>query len=831
MAFSIPADADEASARPVVLITGGAGNIGTALVRALKADYRVISLDVKESDEAEFSETFDLTDPGSVRAVARRIAEEHGKKIAAVVHLAAYFDFTGEPSPLYEKVNVQGTRNLLEALDQLEVERFIYSSTMLVHQPGKPGQAINEDTPIQPQWAYPCSKAETEAVIIEYSDTIPVTLLRLAGLYDASHCVPTLAHQIARIFEATLKSHLYAGDPEAGQAFVHQDDMVDAFARCIERRHALPRDHAILIGEQSSESYQALQDRLGELIHGREHWQTLSVPKPFAKVGAWAEEKAEPVVPDDFDHGEKPFIRPFMIDMASDHYQLDTSRAREWLGWRPRHRLRDTLNALVDNLKRDPRAWYEANGITPPDWMRAAEEQDRNPEQVLERHQSNVVAEHNQFIWAHFFNMGLGAWLLGSPATLGYLGTTMGFSDQISGLLLMVLGFVSLSWRHSWARFACATVGVWLLLAPLLWWTANAAAYLNGTLVGMAAIGFSALVRPAPGVSPAAATSGPTVPPGWDNNPSSWFQRLPVVFLALLGLILSRYMAAYQLGHIDGVWEPLFAGTGASPLNGTEQIITSDVSEAWPVPDAGLGGMVYALEILLGLVGGTQRWRTMPWVVATFGLLIVPLGIVSIAFVIIQPILIGPLCTLCLIGALAMLLQIAYALNELVATGEFLHRRARRGAPVLKIFFTGDTDEGSDESARDCFQRAPLTIVRDMFSVGVSVPWNLLLAVAVGLWLMLTRLTLGTDGAMAQWNHLLGALVVTTGVIATAEVARPVRWLLIPLALPLLVTPFVFAAGMPATVASIVCAVLLIAAAVRRGPISGRYGRWSRLLR
>lgn len=305
---------------------------------------------------------------------------------------------------------------------------------------------------------------------------------------------------------------------------------------------------------------------------------------------------------------------------------------------------------------------------------------------------------------------------------------------------------------------------------------------------------------------------------------------MPIVFLALLGFILSRYMAAYQLGHIDSVWEPFFAGSGAGALNGTEQIITSDVSEAWPVPDAGLGGMVYALEILLGLVGSTRRWRTMPWVVATFGLLIVPLGVVSITFVIIQPILIGPLCTLCLIGALAMLLQIAYSLNELVATGEFLHRRWRSGVPVLKIFFTGDTDEGSDDPAEASFQRRPLVIVRDMLTVGVGTPWNLLLAVAIGVWLMFTRATLGNEGAMAHWDHVLGALIVTMAVMSMAEVGRPMRWLLLPLALPLLVTPMLFEARMPAATASFMCAALVIAAAVRRGPIRDRYGGWSRLL-
>ncbi len=72
-----------------------------------------------------------------------------------------------------------------------------------------------------------------------------------------------------------------------------------------------------------------------------------------------------------------------------------------------------------------------------------------------------------------------------------------------------------------------------------------------------------------------AATTGPTVPPGWDYSPSDWTQRMPVIALAFVGLFVSRYLAAYQLGHIDGVWEPFFAGSADDPRNGTEEIITS----------------------------------------------------------------------------------------------------------------------------------------------------------------------------------------------------------------------------------------------------------------
>lgn len=815
--------------KPVVIITGAAGNLGQALTRVLKRDYRVIGVDVKPAKSVVASYEIDLTSASSVNRIFARIAEEQGKDIAAVIHLAAYFDFTGEESPLYEKVNEKGTEHLLHALQEFNLERFIYASTMLVHKPGAPGQKIDETSPLGPGWAYPKSKAKTEATIQRHAQKIPYTLLRLAGIYDEETAVPTLSHQIARIYERRMKGKLYAGDTAAGQAFLHKEDMVEAFQLTVARRHDLPKEHSILIGETICLSYEALQRRLGELIHGTADWHTFTVPGALAKAGAWLEEKSEPVVPDDFDQGEKPFIRAFMIDMASDHYELDIRRAREQLDWQPKHSLYDTLPAMIDHLKKDPAAWYEANRITPPYWLEEAADHGRNPNQLLEQYQKNYRAQHQQNLWAPFMTMGLGAWLITSPPTFGYADTSMAYSDIFTGAVLTLLAFISLSWRMGWARWACAVVGVWLLFAPLAFWTPSAAAYLNNTLIGILVIGFAVLTKPTPCLSPVAESFGPTIPPGWNRNPSDWFQRALIIILAFVGFFISRYMTAYQLGHIDGVWDPFFVAPEGEK-NGTEFIITSPMSEAWPVPDAGLGAMTYAMEIMVGLIGSTRRWRTMPWLVTLFGIMIVPLGIVSIVFIIIQPILLGTWCAPCLIAAAAMLLQIPYSVDELLATGQFLKRRHAAGRPVFKIFFTGDTDEGDERKTHDDFEQKPLNIIGEFFKGGVSFPWSLALCVVLGVGLMFTRLTLGHEGSMANWDHLIGSLVITISVCALAEIARPIRLLIIPLACALLITPFVFDVSGLSLAVTLCTAIALIALSIPRGVIRNQFGGWNRFL-
>tara|TARA_B100001059_G_scaffold109412_1_gene109252 strand:- start:4136 stop:6679 length:2544 start_codon:yes stop_codon:yes gene_type:complete len=814
--------------KPLVLITGANGNIGSALAQCLRQDYQVVGLDQDKADDIVVA---DLTSADSLTLAFNDIRQRYGNNIAAVIHLAAYFDFTGEKSPLYDEVNVKGTDKLLSALADFDVERFIYSGTMLVHKPVSPGEVISEKSPIAPKWAYPESKAATEQVIRQHRNGIPCTFLHLAGIYNESNAVPTLSHQMARIYERDLKSHLYAGDLDAGQSFIHQDDMTALFKRCVERRNDLPDDCTILAGEPDTLSYSELQDKLGKLIHGEQHWRTISLPQPIAKAGAWLQLKAEPVVPDAIDHGEPPFIRPFLIELASDHYALDISQADHLLDWQPKHCIADMLPNMVKQLKKDPISWYQDNGIRPPDWLKEANELTNNPEKLRKRHENWYRQEYQRNIWGPLFNMALGCWLIASIPRLVYQNQAMLVSDMLSGAAIIVLAFLSLSWRLPAARWATAAVGCWLLVAPLLFWTPEPAIYLNSTIIGCLVIAFSVLLRPAPGVSPLAAMTGPDIPPGWSYSPSTWFQRLPIIILAFIGFFISAYMAAYQLGHIDAIWEPFFNGAiAADGKNGTAEIITSSVSEAWPVPDAGAGALVYLLEILVGVAGSRARWRTMPWLVILFGILIVPMGVISITFIIIQPIILSTWCTLCLFAATAMLLQIPFSLDELIATCQFLKRRKQQGQSVLRVFFTGDTDEDDGRRQQDSFEQSPLQIIKAAFSGGVRLcPW-LVVCILVGALLMFSRLLLGVDGTMANAHHLLGALVITISVIAWAESGRALRFINLLLALALLICAIVISSSTLVMLATLLAAAVIMVASIPKGPVSSEYGKWSKLV-
>ncbi len=825
--------ARSASDKPIVLVTGAGGNLGKSVAAALQAEYRVVGMDRDLEDVGFPLLRVDVTSDDSVELAFRKFRGAYGSRIASVIHLVAFFDFSGEPNPLYQSVNVDGTRRLLRALQNFQVEQFVYASTMLVHAPCEPGDRIDENQPIDPRWEYPKSKAAAEVVIREEHGRIPYVILRLAGVYDELSTVPTMAQQMARIYERDLQSHLYSGNTLVGQSMLHRDDLLDALRRTVERRATLPDATELLIGEPDAIGYDALQDELGRLFHGSEDWLTLRVPKSLAAAGAWAQHKLEPVVPDAIDEGEKPFIRPFMVRLADDHYALDIRRAREVLGWEPRHRVRDELPAMVRAFEDDPASWYRRHKIDPPDWMATAQELGHDSGDLAARHGALLRRELRANRWAHLVNAGLGTWLVTQPPLIGVAEPGLRTAEIGLGAAVIVFASLALSWRLQWARWACAGLGALVMAAPFLFSTANAAAYLSDTLVGALIFGFAVCTKPDVGPSPLAALTGPEIPVGWNYNPSTWTQRLPIIALAVVGLYVSRYLAAYQLGHVDSVYEPFFEGSVADPRNGTEEIITSWVSEAWPVSDAAVGGYTYALEILTGLVGSRVRWRTMPWLVVLFGLMIAPLGVVSIFFIIIQPILLGTWSTLALVGAAAMLVQIPYSLDELLASVQFIRRRAKAGSRWLVVAFRGDTDDEPKRAisrAIDELDASAVAIARNALGGGVSLPWNLLLAGSVALALLFTRVLLGADGSLANAHHLLGALVLTVTSIAAAEVARPARYLNVLLGAALVAVPFIYGADVETTAFTVAAGIAIAALSVRRGAMRGRYGDWSKRL-
>ncbi len=428
---------------------------------------------------------------------------------------------------------------------------------------------------------------------------------------------------------------------------------------------------------------------------------------------------------------------------------------------------------------------------------------------------------HERFIWSHFGMVVLGLWLLMSPESFGYLHSVFRKSDWISGLLLVFFGLISTSFRFRYWIWGGAFVGLWLQFAPLIFWAELPVIYVTDTLIGILAIALCVLTP----FRPTELELGPQIPPGWTYNPSSWHQRIPVIFFATIAWFLSRYLAAYQLHYSSAVFDPFFG-------LGSEKVITSMISQEFPVSDAGLGALVYSLEAIMGAKGGVRRWHTMPWIVVIFGFLVVPAGFVSIMLVMLQPIAVGAWCGVCLIIAVCMLIMLALTVDEVVAVGQYLHASVREGKSFWKTLFQGSnyTETGVD-TRTPSFHVSPLKFIRASLW-GITLPWNLVLTAIIGIWLLFSAKTFGFTGEMADNQAVMGALIATLSIISFAEVARTVRLINILIAIWLALAPwFLLSSGLGAAHwHNLIIALAVILLSIFRGPIKERYGTWDKVI-
>lgn len=434
-----------------------------------------------------------------------------------------------------------------------------------------------------------------------------------------------------------------------------------------------------------------------------------------------------------------------------------------------------------------------------------------------------------KWLWTNYAVIAMGAWLMTSPFTFGYASRAMTISDVASGALLIVCAGIALWPRPRadfWGRWTACFVGVWLQLAPLVFWAPTPVAFATDTLIGAWVIALTILVPMMPGMAHhmAMMKPGPEVPPGWTYNPSSWHQRAPIILCGFAGWFISRYLAAVQLGYIDTPWEPFFG-------RDTLRVLHSDVSRAWPVSDAGLGALAYTIEALMAFMGGKERWRTMPWMVSFFGIIVIPLGVTHVVLVILQPVMVGAWCTLCLAAAMVMLIMIPLTVDEIVAMLQFMADARRKGKPLWRTFWVGDTMEGGGPDQRTPPYGSTLAGVLPPMAWGVTLPWTLIATMALGIWLVAAPAVLGGGAAAADSDRLVGALILTDAAIATAEVTRAWRFVNIPAGLWLMIAPWLLAGSTPtATWNDVIVGVAVIFLALSRGRIREHYAAWNRYI-
>jgi len=163
-----------------VLVTGGTGFIGSSIVRALLlAGHDVRALVREGADTRNLAGldiervTGDITDPESLTAAIRGCTH--------VFHAAALYSFWVTQPGLIERVNVGGTRNVLQAALDAGVERVVYTSSVAALAVPSRDRPVDEATPVDPSaiiGAYKRSKYAAEQVALEYAAKgLPVVIV------------------------------------------------------------------------------------------------------------------------------------------------------------------------------------------------------------------------------------------------------------------------------------------------------------------------------------------------------------------------------------------------------------------------------------------------------------------------------------------------------------------------------------------------------------------------------------------------------------------------------------------------------------------------------
>ena len=217
----------------MVLLTGGAGFIGSAIGRRLsKKGHQVRILDdLSNSSQAVVADFDSELIIGDIRNtdLVRELAEGQDW----IFHHAALVSVPGsidDPVGCYE-INLAGTLSVLEAARQAGVKRVIFASSAAVY--GESAEPVSEDAPKMPQSPYASSKLAMEHAALMYNDVygLPTTCLRYFNVYGPRQKLDsTYAAVIPALVTAMIEGNpsIIFGDGEQKRDFVHVDDVVRA---------------------------------------------------------------------------------------------------------------------------------------------------------------------------------------------------------------------------------------------------------------------------------------------------------------------------------------------------------------------------------------------------------------------------------------------------------------------------------------------------------------------------------------------------------------------------------------------------------------------------
>lgn len=324
-----------------VLITGGTGFIGSRLaLRLLESGERVRVLALTNDAVQERNRTLieargGEVVPGSV--TDRTAVQDAVDGVDAVFHLAAAQHEMNVPDQRFWDVNLEGTRNLLEAAAAARVERFVHGSTIGVY--GAAEGQIDEATPMRPDNIYGVTKAEGENLALTYVQRVPLTVIRIAEVYGPGD------RRLLKLFKAISKgSFVMIGRGDNRHQPIYVDDLVEGLRIARSSPQAVGQVFVMAGPEPvtTTQMVEAIAEALGK------QRRVFRVPMwPFLAAALVLESTLRPL-------GVQPPLHRRRMDFFRKSLWFSTERARADLGFAAQTDFRRGAELTA--------AWYAEHG-------------------------------------------------------------------------------------------------------------------------------------------------------------------------------------------------------------------------------------------------------------------------------------------------------------------------------------------------------------------------------------------------------------------------------------------------------------------------------------
>ena len=378
-----------------VIVTGASGFIGRHLLDAIDPEYRVFAISRRNPTESCPSPQWkarwyhaDISDPQHLAAVFREI---HGEcEIDAVIHLAAYYDFTGKRHPEYRRANVEGTRNVLALSREIGAGTFVLASSVAACAFPPYGSVVTETSSPDGENPYAQSKRLCERMVADYRQEIHCCIIRFAALFSDWCEYEPLFNFLETWLSRSPRRRILAGQGWSAIPFLHIRDATMFIRTLLPQLRSIESGSVVLASTDGAVSHCDLFAAATAACYGQRNTPLL-LPRILCHPGLRVLDTVSRMT------RFRSFERPWMSRLVDRQLNVDASATRRRLGWAPRERLNviRRMPFLLENRKTFPCEWLDRSHASIRGRKKPANIRIHH---LLERHQDEICSEFTEYL-------------------------------------------------------------------------------------------------------------------------------------------------------------------------------------------------------------------------------------------------------------------------------------------------------------------------------------------------------------------------------------------------------------------------------------------------